>query len=366
MGGTISPIPFPPFLTNAGVPANGYKLFTYTAGTSTKLATYTDADLTAAHTNPILVNSAGRTPSPIYLSPGISYKFVFALDTDTDPPASPLWTADPVNAVEPSTVDVDITARAGEQISAGYVVYLSSGSGGKTAGRWYFAEGANNYSSSTASAIGILVSPTTLDAGDFGTVRIVGRADYHEQTLTAGTVYYIESGLNGKLTSTAPANARPVGIADGSDTIVLSQWVQGTEDISGAKQFLNAVTCDSSIKSSSATAGIGYATGAGGTVTQQTDKATGVELNKACGQITMNAAALAAAAEVSFTVTCSAVAATDVVIVNHGSAGTAGAYLVGVSTVGAGSFVITVANVSAGSLSEAIVINYAVIKGVAA
>ena len=76
----------------------------------------------------------------------------------------------------------------------------------------------------------------------------------------------------------------------------------------------------------------------GGTVTQATSKATGVTLNAASGVITMNDAALAAAAEVSFTVTNSEVAATDVVVVNHGSGGTAGSYLVQANSIAAGSF----------------------------
>jgi len=106
---------------------------------------------------------------------------------------------------------------------------------------------------------------------------------------------------------------------------------------------------------------IGYTTG--GTVTQATSKATGVTLNTESGQITMNAAALADAAEVTFTVTNDRVAATDVVVVNHGSAGTAGAYWLCVSTVAAGSFKVSVGNLSGGSLSEAIVLNFALIKG---
>jgi len=101
----------------------------------------------------------------------------------------------------------------------------------------------------------------------------------------------------------------------------------------------------------------------GGTVTQATNKGTGVTLNTESGQITMNNAALAAAAEVTFTVTNDKIAAADVVVVNHGSAGTAGAYLLGVSTVAAGSFKVTVTNASAGSLSEAIVINFVALKG---
>lgn len=115
---------------------------------------------------------------------------------------------------------------------------------------------------------------------------------------------------------------------------------------------------------SSGTAGVGYAAGAGGTVTQATNKATGVTLNKISGQITMNGAALAAAAEVAFTLTNSTIASTDVVIVNIQSVGTAVAYFVNVGAVANGSCSITLGNASAGSLSQAIVLNFAVIKSV--
>ena len=101
----------------------------------------------------------------------------------------------------------------------------------------------------------------------------------------------------------------------------------------------------------------------GGTVTQATNKSTGVTLNTESGQITMNNAALADAAEVSFTVTNSKIAATDVVVACHGTARTAGAYIVSANGIASGSFKITVSNVSGGSLSEAIVINYVALKG---
>lgn len=97
-----------------------------------------------------------------------------------------------------------------------------------------------------------------------------------------------------------------------------------------------------------------------GAVTQATNKGTGVTLSNRAGVITLDNAELAAAAEVTFTVTNTVVQATDVITVNHTSAGTAGAYLVGVSLVAAGSFKITVANLSAGALSEAIVLTFLV------
>ena len=101
----------------------------------------------------------------------------------------------------------------------------------------------------------------------------------------------------------------------------------------------------------------------GGTVTQATNKTTGVTLNTESGQITMNDAALGAAAEATFEVTNDKIAATDVVVACHGSAGTAGSYIIGVSAIAAGSFKVTVTNVSGGSLSEAIVINFVALKG---
>jgi hypothetical protein len=109
----------------------------------------------------------------------------------------------------------------------------------------------------------------------------------------------------------------------------------------------------------------GYITGEGGTVTQATSKATAVTLNKKCGRITMHNASLAAATTVTFTLTNSTIAATDLLVLNHVSGGTAGAYLLNAQAA-AGSASINVRNVTAGSLSEAIVIGFAVIKAVTA
>ncbi len=107
--------------------------------------------------------------------------------------------------------------------------------------------------------------------------------------------------------------------------------------------------------------GVGYGTGAGGTVTQATSKATGVSLNAMCGQITMNGAALGSGAVVTFSLTNSSIASNDILLLNHGGVGTAGGYaLTSQSTSGAAN--INVRNATAGSLSEAIIISFAVIK----
>lgn len=109
--------------------------------------------------------------------------------------------------------------------------------------------------------------------------------------------------------------------------------------------------------------GLGYGSGSGGTVTQATSKSTGVTLNKLCGQITMNGAALAANTTVSFTLTNSTILATDTLIVTVASGASVG-YRVTASGYGPGSARIEVHNTTAGSLSESVVLNYVVIKGV--
>jgi hypothetical protein len=108
---------------------------------------------------------------------------------------------------------------------------------------------------------------------------------------------------------------------------------------------------------------IGYNASAQGTVTQATSKSTGVTLNKSSGQITMNAASLAAGTTVLFTLTNSTLTAKDVLIVNVGSGGTSGAYWPYVANVAAGTAVIGVYNNTGSPLAEAIVINYAIIHG---
>jgi len=120
------------------------------------------------------------------------------------------------------------------------------------------------------------------------------------------------------------------------------------------------------IISSHATGGIGYTTGAGGTATQSPSKTATVTLNKVCGKITMHSAALAGNTRVSFQFNNTAIAATDVVVVNRDTGGSDGAYAVHAENIAAGSCRITLANLTSGSLSDAVVLHFAVIKAVQA
>jgi hypothetical protein len=107
---------------------------------------------------------------------------------------------------------------------------------------------------------------------------------------------------------------------------------------------------------------LGYTAAAQGTVTQLTSKSTAVTLNKPAGVITMNNAALNTATNATFTLNNSFISANDTVILTiSGGQATPGSYNVFANALTAGSVSITLRNISGGSLSEAVVINFAII-----
>jgi hypothetical protein len=137
-------------------------------------------------------------------------------------------------------------------------------------------------------------------------------------------------------------NTKPIGVA------YSDQDISGADLISGVDIY--------------ATDELGYTAAAQGTVTQLTSKSTGVTLNKSAGQITMNNAALAATTNVAFTLTNSTISAKDVIVVNvAGGVASNETYNCWVSGHTTGSCTFVLRNISGGSLSEAVVLNFAVI-----
>jgi hypothetical protein len=109
-------------------------------------------------------------------------------------------------------------------------------------------------------------------------------------------------------------------------------------------------------------AGLGYGTGSGGSVTQATSKSTGVTINKANGQITMNNAALGAGSTAVFLVSNSLVASTDTVVINVNDSSRGDLYNVWVWYLITGGFYVALKNVGGTSLSDAVTLNFSVIK----
>lgn len=215
-------------------------------------------------------------------------------------------------------------------------------------------------------AANFTTSNPTLQAGELGFETNTGKFKLGTGVLAWTALSYgsILPGVGAIVNADINASAAIVDTKLG--IISTAGKVSGTAITSGNISTSGSFSTTSTVTSSSPSAGIGYSTGAGGAVTQLTSKATAVTLNTRTGQITTHNAALAAAVEVTFTVNNSTVAATDTVIVNLASGGTTNTYIVGVHAVAASSFDIIIGNMSATSRSEALVLNFAVIKGVSA
>jgi hypothetical protein len=224
----------------------------------------------------------------------------------------------------------------------------------------------------------------TIDIGTNSTGAINLKRDIAvtgKQTATSADANALAIGPNGATNPTVQVDASTSSAATGVKVksaaaaagVAVSAISSGTDenmtvDAKGAGTItLNGtatgnVISGQGLTSKHATKGIGYSTGAGGTVTQATSRATGVTINKVSGAITLVSAA-GSTTPFSFTVTNSAVAATDTISLSQKS-GT-DKYVLLVTAVAAGSFQVT-AYTTGGTTTEQPVINFNVIKGVAA
>jgi len=130
----------------------------------------------------------------------------------------------------------------------------------------------------------------------------------------------------------------------------------------GGTRHRGAILSNADGTAGSPSSGIGYAS-VQGTVTQSSSKSTAVTLNTITGRITTNNATLNSSQGVDFTVNCSAIASTDLVIVNLVSGFTNFSdYTVVAGNIAAGSFQVNIYNNTGGNLSQALVIRYAIIR----
>lgn len=229
------------------------------------------------------------------------------------------------------------------QLSAGQLAALS---GATFTGLVNFAAGAD------------IASAATIDlaAATGNCLRITGTTPTSAVTMNTGQPMLVVADAAWPLTYHATTNKLNTGGAN--YTCTAGDTVFYHKDLSG-------VVHGQIIKSNGL---IGYTVGAGGTVTQATDKTTAVTLNKPCGQITMNNASLGAGATVYFSINNSLVAAGDIIALSFapGTFATSGTYQAWPDIAQAGFFVVNVKNNTAGALSEAIGINFAIIKGASA
>jgi hypothetical protein len=119
------------FLTTTGLPLNGGLLYTYQAGSSTPLATYSDNAGLVANANPIVLGVDGRPATEIWITYGYSYKFVLC-----DSSNNVIQTYDNLYGILQTAPTVSATVPSG-------LIAIWSGSLGSIPSGWVLCNGSN-------------------------------------------------------------------------------------------------------------------------------------------------------------------------------------------------------------------------------
>ena len=193
MVASISPDPRLQFFANDGSPLVGGKLYTYAAGTTTPLATYTTITGLVANTNPIILDSRGE--ASVWFS-AAKYKFVLKTAADVE-----IWTQDNLWAAAnvdgsnaTGTWPISITGNAATATTATYATTAGSVTPGVAVDKIIAG---TNITISPGSGLGT-VTINAASAG--GTVTSVSGSGTYGFSLTGGPVT-----TSGTLTVTPPA-----------------------------------------------------------------------------------------------------------------------------------------------------------------
>lgn len=213
------------FFTTTGSPLAGGKIYTYQAGSSTPLATYSDNAGLIANANPIILGSDGRPSTEIWLTYGYNYKFVLKDSNDVT-----IQTYDNIYGI------VGVQASTVSPFSAGMIM-LWSGAIGSIPSGWYLCDGTNGTPNLTDKFI--VGAGSTYSVGGTG-----GSADSivvsHTHTATSVVT---DPGHNHTWASNASV---------GSGTLVSS----GLGGISGATVNTSTATTGITVATTNASAGV--------------------------------------------------------------------------------------------------------------
>jgi hypothetical protein len=169
MSASLSAVPKLQFFDNSGNPLVNGKLYTYAAGTTTPLATYTDSTASTPNTNPIILNSRGE--ANVWLA-STSYKFVLKTSADAE-----IYTVDNItNAINTS----QILAAGGSAANPAYTFASDSDTGMYLAAVGQLGLTVNGVpvmrSTSTAMTIGQSGGSADVNVTLYGDLTILGNA----------------------------------------------------------------------------------------------------------------------------------------------------------------------------------------------
>jgi hypothetical protein len=189
------------FLTTTGLPLNGGLLYTYQAGSSTPLATYTDVNGTTANTNPIVLGTDGRPQNEMWLTYGYSYKFVLK-----DSAGVTIQSYDNLYGI------IGTAPASGTTFPAGGIIIWSGAIGAVPSG-WYLCDGTNGTpdlrnrfivgagSTYSVGGNGGSADAITVTHTHTATTTTTDTGHTHSIGTTTGTAVLAGGGLNGYATS---------------------------------------------------------------------------------------------------------------------------------------------------------------------
>jgi|688.fasta_scaffold228429_1 hypothetical protein len=205
------------FFDNSGVPLNGGLIYTYGAGTTSPVSTYTDSSAATNNTNPIVLDSAGRTPAQIWLTAGAAYKFVLQTSTGVL-----IKTDDNIYASYELTKEVGVSVGQGGNQIASNVAVGNTALDSNTTGANNTAAGYDALTTNTDGIQNTAFGAAALDAntsGDYNTA--VG---YNALTTATSADYNTAVGYRAlNATSTGAGNT-----ALGSDALLLTTGANNT------------------------------------------------------------------------------------------------------------------------------------------
>lgn len=156
------------------------------------------------------------------------------------------------------------------------------------------------------------------------------------------------------------------GVTSYSNARVATYMTSYTGDLqAGNVTILGNIILSKPLANVFVTGPMGFVSNAGSIVTQGTSKGNTVVMSKVCGQIVTHNAALGTGANIGFRFQNAYISSTDILIFNIGNGATQGAYRVQVEAMESGNANIRLYNVYGQGLSEAITLNFALIKSVA-
>jgi hypothetical protein len=217
------------FFDNNGNPLAGGLIYTYAAGTTTPAATYTTYTGGTANANPIVLDSAGRTPAQIWLTSGSSYKFV--LQTSL---AVTIKTDDNIFASFELAKEIGIAVGLGASSVATNIAVGDTALDSNTTGSNNTAVGYNALTSNTDGIQNVAVGSQALDANISGDYNV---AVGYDALSAAGTANY-NTGIGYRALNAATTGANNTAL--GADALLVNQT--GASNVAVGYQAADAYT----------------------------------------------------------------------------------------------------------------------------